>query len=106
MAEGGRLLRRAAKWFHVGGIGRVSGKKGVVVEAAIHATGNFRGFGSESGPAALQEDDHHDTADVGLGVRGEPSVTGSGAGAGSGLSQDFLFIEIDSEAAGCAVADG
>src|SRR6266852_7043540 len=50
----------------------------VVVEIAVHASGNLGGLGAVGGTSAAQEDYRHDASDVGLGVGGEPSEAGAG----------------------------
>ena len=73
----------------------------MVVEAAIHAAGNFCGLGTEGRASTLQEDYDHDASHVSLGVGSEPSVARACLGAGSSLAQDFFFVEI--RRAGCAL---
>ena len=66
----------------------------MVVEIAVHASGNLGGLGAVGGTSAAQEDYRHYASDVGLGVRGKPSETGAGVGAGSGFAEDGFLVEI------------
>src|SRR2546427_2538857 len=77
----------------------------VVVEIAIHASGNLGGLGAVGGTSTAQEDYRYDASDVGLGVGGEPSVAGAGMGAGSGFAEDGFLVKIQAYAAGGAVFD-
>src|ERR1700690_1841247 len=95
-------------FFEVGS-GRGTGGSGdeeiVVVEVAIHASGNFGGFGAEGGTATLQEDDGHDASCIGVGIGGEPSKASAGAGTGSGFAEDRFFAEVEAETARGAILD-
>ena len=81
-------------------------KEVVIVEIAIQASGNFGRFGAVGRPAAFEEDNYDDVADVGFGIGGKPSEASAGVGAGSGLAQNFLLFEIYSQAAGGAEMNG
>src|ERR1035441_7595498 len=105
-----RLLPRGGgdDFFEVGS-GRGTGGPGdeeiVVVEGAIHASGNFGGFGAEGGTATLQEDDGHDAAGIGVGVGSEPPKACAGTGTGSGFAEDRFFAEVEAETARGAILD-
>src|SRR5271166_2288990 len=71
----------------------------VIVEVAIHASGNFRSFGAESRATAFQENNYDDVTDIGLSVGGEPPEAGARVRAGSGLAQNFFLIEVSPQTA-------
>src|ERR1700752_836690 len=77
----------------------------MVVEIAIHAPGNFRRLRTERGPAALQENDGHDAANVGVRVGGEPAITRTRARTGSSLAPPLFFSEIVADPSRRAVLD-
>src|SRR4029077_16385489 len=97
LAEDRRLmtaLLRALHRLHVCRIGWQGGagnEEVVVVEVAIHASGDLGGLGTEGGASALQEDYDDDSPYVCLGIGREPSIPCACLRAGSSLAQNLFF---------------
>src|SRR5579872_2379891 len=98
--------------FNRRGLGRSCGCRGhrglgnkefVIVEIAVHASGELCGFGAESRTSALEEDDNNNAANISIGVGREPTKTRAGFRASSGLAENIFFVEIELYAAGRAV---
>src|ERR1700730_6415078 len=101
-------LRSRADRLHRG-VGRIAvrgNEEIMVVHVAIHVSGNFRGLGTKGGTPALQEDDHHDAPNAGVGVGSEPAEARSGVRTGSGFAQNLFFVEVQSQFTGSTVLDG
>src|SRR5579862_7607598 len=75
----------------------------VVIHVAVHASRNLSGFRAEGRASSLQKDHDDDTSDTRVRVGSKPAVAGSLVRAGTGLAEDLFFVEVQSQAARCAV---
>src|ERR1700678_134163 len=79
--------------------GAIGQEEIMVVQIAVHMSGNLGGFGTESGPATLEENDNHNATAAGVRVGGKPAKARASVGAGSGFAQNFFFVEVEPEPA-------